>query len=94
MLREAEPVEASPSQPDSIASSTDSSAKAPIILDVRNGYEWDAGHFQGAERPREDEFNETPRGEQGDDAVPEYLRNADPDTPVMVTPPCCIWFWF
>ena len=24
-----------------------------VVLDVRNGYEWDAGHFQGAERPVE-----------------------------------------
>ena len=23
----------------------------PIVLDVRNAYEWDAGHFQGAARP-------------------------------------------
>ena len=24
-----------------------------VVLDVRNQYEWDAGHFQGAERPME-----------------------------------------
>lgn len=24
-----------------------------VVLDVRNQYEWDAGHFQGAERPLE-----------------------------------------
>lgn len=24
-----------------------------VVLDVRNGYEWDAGHFSGAERPSE-----------------------------------------
>jgi hypothetical protein len=24
-----------------------------VVLDVRNGYEWDAGHFEGAERPAE-----------------------------------------
>lgn len=24
-----------------------------VVLDVRNGYEWDAGHFQGAVRPLE-----------------------------------------
>ncbi len=24
------------------------------MLDVRNDYEWDAGHFQGAERPAEE----------------------------------------
>lgn len=27
--------------------------KPPLILDVRNSYEWDAGHFEGAERPLE-----------------------------------------
>ena len=32
----------------------------PIVLDVRNAYEWDAGHFEGAERPLEDNFCETP----------------------------------
>ena len=26
---------------------------AVVVLDVRNGYEWDAGHFSGAERPSE-----------------------------------------
>lgn len=25
----------------------------PVVLDVRNSYEWDAGHFKGAERPLE-----------------------------------------
>ena len=25
----------------------------PVVLDVRNSYEWDAGHFEGAERPLE-----------------------------------------
>lgn len=24
-----------------------------VVLDVRNDYEWDAGHFQGADRPQE-----------------------------------------
>ena len=28
-------------------------AGRPIVLDVRNGYEWDAGHFEGAARPQE-----------------------------------------
>ncbi len=31
-----------------------------VVLDVRNGYEWDAGHFDGAERPAEEVFSETP----------------------------------
>lgn len=89
MLRDAEPIQASAAtspqaQPSSSSSSTASTAQSPIILDVRNGYEWDAGHFLGAERPLEDEFNETPRGEEGEESLPEYLRGADPDTPVMV----------
>ena len=29
------------------------SGKMPLVLDVRNSYEWDAGHFVGAERPLE-----------------------------------------
>ena len=51
------------SRPDSSAessgSSDDSSATAVaarpdvVVLDVRNDYEWDAGHFQGANRPQE-----------------------------------------
>lgn len=32
---------------------TAASASRPIVLDVRNGYEWDAGHFEGAARPQE-----------------------------------------
>ena len=27
-----------------------------VVLDVRNAYEWDAGHFQGANRPQEVPF--------------------------------------
>lgn len=34
-----------------------------MVLDLRNDYEWDAGHFEGAERPLEEEFVETPVGE-------------------------------
>jgi rhodanese-related sulfurtransferase len=64
-----------------------SAAARPIVLDVRNAYEWDAGHFQGAVRPVEDAFNETPReGEDGSAALPEALKGAAPDTPVMVRP--------
>eukprot|EP00892_Ulva_mutabilis_P009719 jgi/Ulvmu1/7119/UM034_0025.1 len=81
MLRDAAPVRQSESPPNLTGTDV---PQAPIILDVRNGYEWDAGHFQGAERPQEDEFNETPRRDEGEDAVPEYLRGADPDTPVMM----------
>jgi predicted sulfurtransferase len=57
--------------------------KRPIVLDVRNSYEWDAGHFEGAERPLEDNFHETPT-ESTNDHVPKYLENIEPDTPVMM----------
>uniref|UniRef100_A0A7S4EXF0 Rhodanese domain-containing protein n=2 Tax=Chrysotila carterae TaxID=13221 RepID=A0A7S4EXF0_CHRCT len=33
--------------------------KPKVILDVRNGYEWDLGRFEGAERPSLDHFTET-----------------------------------
>ena len=29
------------------------SGHQPVLLDLRNGYEWDAGHFHGAARPLE-----------------------------------------
>ena len=59
------------------------SMQMPIVLDVRNDYEWDAGHFVGAERPQEEVFAETPVGEQQAE-VPQPLKGLDPDTPVMV----------
>lgn len=54
-----------------------------VVLDVRNDYEWDAGHFQWAGRPQEEEFSETPVGDD-DGAVPDYLRGLPKDTPVMM----------
>ncbi|KDO44271.1 hypothetical protein CISIN_1g0258472mg, partial [Citrus sinensis] len=33
-----------------------------ILLDVRNGYEWDIGHFHGARRPDVDCFRSTSFG--------------------------------
>ena len=66
-------------------SGSDAIAQKPVVLDVRNAYEWDAGHFEGAQRPVEDAFNETPREtDDGRAALPEALRKAAPDTPVMV----------
>lgn len=59
------------------------SGKPPLVLDVRNSYEWDAGHFVGAERPLEDNFHETPT-EALPTQIPPYLENADPDQPVMI----------
>lgn len=63
-------------------------ARKPVVLDVRNAYEWDAGHFAGAQRPVEDAFNETPRkAGNGGAALPDALKGAAPETPVMV---CCL----
>ena len=60
------------------------------MLDVRNGYEWDAGHFSSAGRPAEEVFAETPVGHD-EAAVPEPLKGAPSDTPVMMyVPPCTI----
>ncbi|XP_027920633.1 rhodanese-like domain-containing protein 8, chloroplastic isoform X3 [Vigna unguiculata] len=33
-----------------------------VLLDVRNGYEWDVGHFRGAQRPSVDCFRNTSFG--------------------------------
>ena len=57
--------------------------RTPVVLDVRNSYEWDAGHFEGAERPVEDNFHETPT-EATDDPLPKYLEGLEPGTPVMM----------
>ncbi|EFJ51382.1 hypothetical protein VOLCADRAFT_103426 [Volvox carteri f. nagariensis] len=57
--------------------------KKMVVLDVRNDYEWDAGHFEGAERPAEEIFAETPVGE-GEQEVPVYLQEVDKDTPVLM----------
>ena len=40
-------------RPDSHASSAAAARPDVVVLDVRNDYEWDAGHFQGANRPQE-----------------------------------------
>ena len=32
----------------------------PLVIDVRNDYEWDTGHFAGADRPEEYNFIDTP----------------------------------
>lgn len=50
------------------------------MLDVRNGYEWDAGHFVGASRPKEDAFSETPV----ENEVPEALQSVQKQTPILV----------
>ncbi|PNW83046.1 hypothetical protein CHLRE_06g304600v5 [Chlamydomonas reinhardtii] len=57
--------------------------KKVVVLDVRNDYEWDAGHFVGADRPAEEVFAETPVGES-EAEVPQPLQGKDPNTPVMM----------
>jgi predicted sulfurtransferase len=57
--------------------------KKPVVLDVRNAYEWDAGHFEGAERPLEGNFKDTPT-DSTDDEVPYYLQGLEEDTSVMM----------
>ena len=52
MLRNAQPARTPSVQPSSMAPQGPS-LQRPILLDVRNGYEWDAGHFDGAARPLE-----------------------------------------
>eukprot|EP00210_Caulerpa_lentillifera_P008233 g7860.t1 len=59
----------------------DNSAQKAVILDVRNGYEWDAGHFEGAFRPKEDSFAETPVQED----IPDPLKSTtDKSTPIYM----------
>ncbi|KAL3137311.1 hypothetical protein ABBQ32_006851 [Trebouxia sp. C0010 RCD-2024] len=82
------------SRPDSAAESSGSSvdlhatavAARPdvVVLDVRNDYEWDAGHFQGANRPQEENFNETPTEASSSASIPSYLQGKPADTPVMM----------
>nr|XP_010908646.1 rhodanese-like domain-containing protein 8, chloroplastic [Elaeis guineensis] len=40
-----------------------------LLLDVRNGYEWDVGHFQGAQRPNVDCFRSTSFGLSNEEAA-------------------------
>ncbi|OIT35398.1 PREDICTED: rhodanese-like domain-containing protein 8, chloroplastic [Nicotiana attenuata] len=40
-----------------------------ILLDVRNGYEWDVGHFQGAQRPDVDCFRSTSFGQSDSEVI-------------------------
>ncbi|KAL6638614.1 hypothetical protein ACP70R_023725 [Stipagrostis hirtigluma subsp. patula] len=42
--------------------SGDTSGRNLLLLDVRNDYEWDIGHFQGAQRPNVDCFRSTSFG--------------------------------
>lgn len=49
-----------------------------ILLDVRNGYEWDIGHFHGAERPDVDCFRSTSYGQsESEDIDSDPLAHVD-----------------
>ncbi|KAK7320220.1 hypothetical protein RJT34_04956 [Clitoria ternatea] len=49
-----------------------------ILLDVRNGYEWDIGHFHGAQRPNVDCFRSTSFGLSQEEIIAsDPLSNAD-----------------
>lgn len=48
------------------------------MLDVRNGYEWDVGHFQGVQRPSFDVFSATSLQGFG-------LTECDKDDPVLIS---------
>ncbi|PNY15232.1 rhodanese-like domain-containing protein chloroplastic-like [Trifolium pratense] len=49
-----------------------------ILLDVRNGYEWDIGHFRGAQRPNVDCFRSTSFGlSQEEITASDPLSNVD-----------------
>lgn len=55
---------------------------APVLLDVRNGYEWDVGHFKGAERPVQESFRETVETNVEEGKGP--LAGVDKDRPIMM----------
>nr|KAJ0186608.1 hypothetical protein LSAT_V11C900475260 [Lactuca sativa] len=49
-----------------------------ILLDVRNGYEWDIGHFRGAQRPNVDCFRSTTFGiSESEDIASDPLANVN-----------------
>ncbi|XP_059297509.1 rhodanese-like domain-containing protein 8, chloroplastic isoform X1 [Lycium ferocissimum] len=50
-------------------SSHENSNPSGILLDVRNGYEWDVGHFQGAQRPDVDCFRATSFGKSESEVI-------------------------
>ena len=57
-----------------------SSAAPPIVLDVRNGYEWDMGRFAGAGRPSPRTFAQSDESSYG---LPED-ETSRAETPVLM----------
>ncbi|XP_071711485.1 rhodanese-like domain-containing protein 8, chloroplastic [Rutidosis leptorrhynchoides] len=59
-------------------SSSSNISRDAILLDVRNGYEWDIGHFRGAQRPNVDCFRSTTFGiSESEDMATDPLANVD-----------------
>mmetsp|Transcript_48193 Transcript_48193/g.89768 ORF Transcript_48193/g.89768 Transcript_48193/m.89768 type:complete len:429 (-) Transcript_48193:1063-2349(-) len=50
-----------------------------VVLDVRNDYEWDAGHFLGAQRPANQRFRDTDLQAPG-----QPLHDVPRDTPILM----------
>ena len=50
------------------------------ILDVRNDYEWEIGHFKNSEKPKAKTFYDFPK------VAEELAATKDPETPIMM---CC-----
>ncbi|KAL9224786.1 hypothetical protein vseg_000789 [Gypsophila vaccaria] len=62
------------------AAANNNQTKACILLDVRNGYEWDIGHFHGAQRPEVDCFRSTSFGLSDAEVIDsDPLVNVDKD---------------
>eukprot|EP00897_Mesotaenium_endlicherianum_P008713 jgi/Mesen1/7870/ME000042S07313 len=53
-------------------------ARKVLLLDVRNGYEWDVGHFQGAARPEVNNFRNTDFGMSSAEGQAGAAAAADP----------------
>ncbi|KAM2231996.1 hypothetical protein ACFX1S_016185 [Malus domestica] len=66
--------------------SNDNLKRNQILLDVRNGYEWDIGHFEGARRPDVDCFRSTSFGlSQPEVIAADPLENVDKEkTDIMM----------
>ncbi|KAG2544305.1 rhodanese-like domain-containing protein 8, chloroplastic isoform X2 [Panicum virgatum] len=56
-------------------SSSEMSGRKLLLLDVRNDYEWDVGHFEGSQRPNVDCFRSTSFGLSGE--VSDPLNGVD-----------------
>ncbi|XP_039808417.1 rhodanese-like domain-containing protein 8, chloroplastic isoform X8 [Panicum virgatum] len=56
-------------------SSSEMSGRKLLLLDVRNDYEWDVGHFEGVQRPNVDCFRSTSFGLSGE--VSDPLNGVD-----------------